>query len=186
MLKYVPPDSPPFRGLLVSMPEVERPGLTMILFQSVFFETFLLQISCFFAKASIFLLFKQIFEVTRAMRITIWIGLVLTFCIYFPGVPISVYYMAPHIGENWLATLDPRRSIIPSPFWQAQGALIIALDLFIFVLPLPAVFKLQMPLRKRMALIGVFSVALMYVRSTYTESPVPARMLPHPISRLTL
>lgn len=125
-----------------------------------------MQISSFLAKASILLFFKQIFEATKSMRITIYVGLTLTWLIYFPGIPVSVYYMAPHIGETWVDTLDARRSIVPSPWWQAQGTLIIALDIFIFALPLPVISRLQMPLRKRLSLVAVFSVALMYGLST--------------------
>lgn len=116
----------------------------------------------FFAKASILLLFSQLFTIHRWMRIAIWVGHMLNFLIFWPGVAIATYYEVPHVGETWLDTLDGR-TIVSLPWWQAQSALIVALDIYIFVLPLPTVMRLQLPMKKRVSVITVFSVALMYV-----------------------
>lgn len=94
------------------------------------------------------------------MYIAIRVGLILNFLIYWPGVAIATYYEVPHVGETWLDTLDGR-TLIPLSWWQAQSALIVALDIYIFVLPLPTVMSLQMPIRKRLSVISVFSVAMM-------------------------
>lgn len=128
--------------------------------QGVYFPAILFQMGAFFAKASIFLLFSQLFTVQRSMYIAIRVGLILNFLIYWPGVAIATYYEVPHVGETWLDTLDGR-TLIPLSWWQAQSALIVALDIYIFVLPLPTVMTLQMPIRKRLSVISVFSVAMM-------------------------
>lgn len=96
------------------------------------------------------------------MRIAIWAGLAFTFLIYFAGLAVATYYETPHVGEAWINTLDGR-TLIPLSWWQAQSALSIVLDIYIFVLPLPAVSSLQLPIRKRLALFVVFSLALLYV-----------------------
>lgn len=127
-----------------------------------YFTGMLLQMGQFFAKASIFLLFSQLFTIHRPMRMAIWAGLTLDILIYCPGFAVQTYYQAPHMGETWLDTLDGR-NIVPLAWWQAQSALIVVLDLYIFVLPLPTVARLQLPTRKRVSLIAVFSVALMLV-----------------------
>lgn len=120
-------------------------------------------LGCFFAKSSIFLLFKQIFTIQKSMRIAIWVGLAFNFLIYFAGIAVATYYETPHAGEVWVDTLDGR-TLIPLPWWQAQSALCIVLDIYIFILPLPALLKLQLPTRNHIALIAVFSIALLYVR----------------------
>lgn len=121
-----------------------------------------MQLGCFFAKSSIFLLFRQIFTTQKAMHIAIWAGLAFNFLIYFTGITVATYYETPHAGEAWVDTLDGQ-SLVPLPWWQAQSALSVALDIYIFVLPLPALLKLQLPTKKLFALVAVFSVALLYV-----------------------
>jgi len=94
------------------------------------------------------------------MRIAIWSGITFTFLIYGAGVAVATYYETPHIGETWMDVLDGR-AIVPLKWWQAQSALTIALDIYIFILPLPAISKLRISFRRRIQLIAVFSLALM-------------------------
>lgn len=94
------------------------------------------------------------------MHIAIWIGLTMDFLVYAVGVAVGTYYETPRAGEYWVDTLDGR-TVIPLKWWQTQSALIIALDVYIFVLPLPVVSRLKMPLRQRIPLISVFSLALL-------------------------
>lgn len=133
--------------------------------QGIYFNGLFCQLGACFAKASIFLLFFQIFAVQRSIRIAIWIGLTLNFLIYAPGIAVLTYYGAPRVGETWLDTLGDGRNLIPLPWWQAQSALSVAIDIYIFVLPLPTLTRLHLPTRRRISLVAVFSVALMYVTS---------------------
>lgn len=94
------------------------------------------------------------------MRYAIWIGQVFNFLIYFTGFGVVTYYSSPHIGETWVDTLDGR-SLIGMPWWQTMSALIVALDIYIFVLPLPALLKLKVPMRRKIQLIAIFSLAVM-------------------------
>lgn len=128
--------------------------------KGIYIGAILFQVGSFFAKASIFLLFSQIFTIQKSMRVAIWVGLVFDFLLYGTGIGVASYYETPHMGETWVDTLDGR-SLIPLPWWQAQSALSIALDLYIFVLPLPAVARLKLPIRKRISVMAVFSLALM-------------------------
>ena len=100
------------------------------------------------------------------MRIAIWVGLALDTLIYWPGFAVSTYYQTPRIGETWLDTLDGR-NVVALSWWQAQSALIVLLDIYIFVLPLPTLTRLQLPTKKRVSLVAMFSVALMWVKSFF-------------------
>jgi hypothetical protein len=75
------------------------------------------------------------------MRYAIWFGQAVNFVVYAAGTCVIIYYETPRSGEPWSAILDGR-ALIPLKFWQAQSAIIIALDLYIFVLPLPGLWKL--------------------------------------------
>jgi hypothetical protein len=116
----------------------------------------------FFAKSSIFLLFNQIFTIQKTLRHAIWVGQALNFVIYGAGVAAIIYYESPRVGEPWSAVLDGR-TLIPLKWWQAQSAIIVFLDIYIFILPLPNLWKLRIPLRRRIPVLAVFSLALLYV-----------------------
>lgn len=130
--------------------------------QNNYFTGMLLQMGQLFAKASILLLFSQLFTIHLPMRVAIWVGLTFDILIYFPGFAVQTYYQTPHVGETWLDTLDGR-NIVPLAWWQAQSALIVVLDIYIFILPLLTLMRLQLPTRKRVSLLAVFSVALLCV-----------------------
>lgn len=96
------------------------------------------------------------------MRVVIWIGLVFDFLLYASGLAVATYYETPRAGESWTAVLDGR-TLIPLRWWQAQSALSVVLDFYIFIIPLPVVAKLKMPIQRRIPLVAVFSLALMLV-----------------------
>lgn len=95
----------------------------------------------------------------NSMRIAIYVGLVVTFLTYFPYIPVTVRYISPASGKSW-ADLDeePAKAI----YWGiVSGSLAVALDIYIFVLPLPTLATLNMSLKRRVQLIAVFATALM-------------------------
>ncbi|OTA70054.1 hypothetical protein K449DRAFT_427565 [Hypoxylon sp. EC38] len=128
--------------------------------KGIYIPAVLLQFGAFFAKASIFLLFRQLFEIRKPMRIAIWIRLVFNFLLYATGIAVATYYETPRVGESWLDTLDGR-TLIPLRWWQIQSALTVVLDLYIFILPLPIIARLKLPIRQRIQVIAVFSLAIM-------------------------
>ncbi|KAH7311267.1 hypothetical protein B0I35DRAFT_437814 [Stachybotrys elegans] len=121
---------------------------------------FLLQAGAFFAKASILLLYLELFDVRKAQRNASWTGLVACFMLYGSGISVAIYYETPRAGESWADTLDGR-AVIPLTWWQAQSAMTIALDLYILVVPIPVISKLHLSSRKRLQISAVFSLALL-------------------------
>lgn len=62
--------------------------------------------------------------------------------------------------EHLAITRGRERSILI--YWGAvQGFLSVGLDLYIFILPLPILFKLQMPRRRKIQLVALFSSGLL-------------------------
>lgn len=114
-----------------------------------------------FSKASLFLLFMQIFDIRGGMKLAIRIGLVATVLTYLPALPVEAYFQAPHIGESWeniMTSGRPERAI----YWGiVQSVLGIILDLYMFILPLPVITQLHISRAKRMKLGLVFSTAFM-------------------------
>lgn len=115
------------------------------------------------SKVSLFLLFLQIFQIKGAMKLAIRIGLVATFAINLPSIPIESYFNAPSPGQSWEGLMlsgKPERAI----YWGiVQSVLGTLLDVYMFVLPIPVISQLQMPQRRRLKLGMLFSTAFMYV-----------------------
>jgi hypothetical protein len=96
------------------------------------------------------------------MRIAIWIGLICNFLLYGSGLAVATYYETPRAGEPWAAVLDGR-TLVPLRWWQAQSAMIIVLDMYILLLPIPVISMLKLSPKRRLQVIGVFSLALLLV-----------------------
>lgn len=113
------------------------------------------------SKVSLFLLFQQIFDINRHMRLAIRVGIAFTMITYIPNIPIEAYFQAPAAGESWegvMASEKPKKAA----YWGlVQSSLGILLDFYMFILPLPAISKLHVSRKKRIQLWLVFSTAFM-------------------------
>lgn len=90
-------------------------------------------------------------------------GILFTALLYFTNVPVSAILSAPHIGETWASVLTsgrPERALL---WGVVQAALAIVLDLFIFILPIPSIMRLNLSSKRKMQLLAVFLTAMMLV-----------------------
>lgn len=135
-------------------------------FTPSYFRTLFVQ-ECFFApvyftsKAAIFLLYRQLFAIKRWMKYAVNIGILITFVLYFVTIPLAAVYSAPRAGGSWSSIFTshgPEKMITWGIVMASMSTL---LDLYIFFLPLPNIFHLQMPLARRLQLVGVFATAFM-------------------------
>ncbi|CAD6447909.1 08477ba5-09da-42d4-b787-dc070ec835d9 [Sclerotinia trifoliorum] len=129
----------------------------------VFSQLMILSFVFFFSKASIFLLFHQIFEVKHGMRIAIQVGIGFAGLLYFTNIPLSALLAAPRVGETWTSVLFSDRPQKELVWGVVQAALGIVLDLFIFILPIPVILRLKLSRRKKIQILIVFSTALVGV-----------------------
>lgn len=95
------------------------------------------------------------------MRLAIRIGFAAIIIVYLPAIPLAAYYNTPSPGKSWdevMLSAKPADGI----YWGiVQSVLAIILDLYIFILPLPATTRLQISRSKRNQLVVVFSTAFM-------------------------
>ncbi|KAH8589195.1 hypothetical protein B0O99DRAFT_523672 [Bisporella sp. PMI_857] len=129
----------------------------------LFVNELLLTPAQFFSKASILLLYFQLFSVRTWMRVCIIGGIVFAFLIYFISWVTVPYFAAPHAGETWTEMLTKGRSTQVKVWGPIQGTCSIILDVFIFVLPLSNIWGLNMSLKKQFQLTAVFATALLGV-----------------------
>lgn len=115
----------------------------------------------FFPKASIFLFYLQIFSINKTIRIGAKVGIVLALIAYFVPTLVLSYFDAPHAGQTWndlLINGMPEKGI---PGGVTVGCLSVLVDIYVFVLPMPTLFRLKMAFSKRVQLVALFGTAFM-------------------------
>lgn len=162
-----------YTGVLLSVTEYSRhqwnvPACwyTASYMKILFVQGLLLGPVIFFLKTAIWLLYLQIFSAHRTIRIIVYVGIVVTALTYWVSVPLEFAYGCPRPGSTWtdLLTNGMPGHIIYYP--PVQGSLAVIIDIWIFVLPLPILWKLNMSRRRRIALCAVFFTALLGVISS--------------------
>lgn len=133
--------------------------LKYFFWQLLYAQGILLGPSIFFAKISIFLLYLRIFTIKKQLRYAIYAGMVFTFCLYWINIGLESHFCAPRPGRNWdTAEIAPRCT--KTVIWGLiQGVLVVVLDIYIFILPVPTIIRLKLPLKKRLGVLAVFMTA---------------------------
>ena len=96
----------------------------------------------------------------RWLRISVYIGATITTLFYGAVTIVLLVYETPR-NSSWSAwELNPEQSksvnvSIPT------GAVGLAIDTFLLLLPIPAVFKLEMPTRRKFGVLVIFMTGIL-------------------------
>lgn len=103
------------------------------------------------------------------MRIAIWIGIAVSFLMYGLTLAIMSYFGTPHVGHTWdeLVVESVGTTIFPLYWGLGQGSVNTILDIYIFVLPLPIIYRLNLSRTRKAQIFGVFIIAVLYVLGSY-------------------
>jgi hypothetical protein len=120
-------------------------------------------VSIWAVKTSVVLMYLQIFRFLDWMRITYIAGIVfitlyhLSICIAFAAM------CAPQGGTSqydFFVALISEKCVRGHDIVVFQGVGNVAIDLLLLVFPLPAIWRMQMPLRRKLATSAMFSIGL--------------------------
>ncbi|KAI0517760.1 hypothetical protein F5B22DRAFT_645466 [Xylaria bambusicola] len=133
--------------------------------QAIYIWTILANISLPCSKIATFLLFLQIFTVSRVTRIAIYIGIAAISALYITAIIVSTYFLVPHSGQTWDSVIASQASgHFFSQYWGvASGAAAVLIDLYIFILPLPILWRLNLSSRRKLQITAVFLVGVLAV-----------------------
>ncbi|KAI1329791.1 hypothetical protein F5Y16DRAFT_417344 [Xylariaceae sp. FL0255] len=127
-------------------------------------------------KLSILLLYNRIFSVDGLLKRQI-IALIIAVAGYGIGTTVANLLNCIPLKYSWINNLDdPRYCFNYNNFWLATGIVEAVLDVLILLLPIGAVSKLQLNVRKRFAislvfLTGAFSIASGILKAYYGFIP---------------
>lgn len=113
-----------------------------------------------FAKISILAFYLRVFSAKNTFRILVYATMAFVAAYATSGVVVIIFSCNP-ISASWdlAVAAQPTTKCVNRPKnYLAQASLNIISDIFIVLLPAPLVWKLQMPLRQRLSLIGIFAL----------------------------
>lgn len=122
-----------------------------------------------FAKITFFLLYYQIFRPKATLRYLIYIGGIATAVYYTGATIVALVLMTLQPGEtfatHWLNPLrkDILHLSVPN---AAIGA---GIDLYILVIPIAAVFQLQLRTKQRIGIVIISMTGSLYVSGLTTQ-----------------
>lgn len=98
------------------------------------------------------------------MHVAIIIGIVINVLLYGISIPVLTYYSTPHVGKTWddvvvSTIMNPK--IFAFKWGVGQASIGSALDIYIFILPLPVIARLNLSTKKRLQLMAVFFTAIL-------------------------
>ncbi|GKT98067.1 integral membrane protein [Fusarium langsethiae] len=82
---------------------------------------------------------------------------------YTIGLFFAVMFACNPINKNWDITVTGGSCVNQPVLYFATAAVNIASDVILFVLPLPMVFKLQLPFKQKIGLMGIFTIGSLTV-----------------------
>ncbi|KAL4737606.1 hypothetical protein BDV11DRAFT_216601 [Aspergillus similis] len=107
------------------------------------------------AKASILMQYFRVFP-SRCMRHICWtmIGILIT---YGTWAVLSGFLNCIPVARFWDPTI-PGSCLSSKALWFSNASMHIAMDLAILVIPIPALYSLELPRKQKVALISIFAV----------------------------
>ena len=115
----------------------------------------------FFAKLALFLLYYRIFALNRWMKIAIYLGILINFLIYLSSIIVLGVLCTPQQHKSWNSPAYAARCQRSLVMGEILGIFGLVSDLYIYILPLPVVFRLHMSLKKKIGVTAVFLTGLM-------------------------
>ena len=115
-----------------------------------------------FIKITFFLLYLQLFQIIRSLRIAIYIGLVFTLLAYSSFTIAWFALGTPSAHETWQQHfLGPEQNKGNGLDWPIPIIGLVG-DIYIFVIPLVGVYGLQLSLRRKIGVAMVFMTGILY------------------------
>ena len=111
------------------------------------------EVALLFAKITFFLMYLDIFRPMQWMKVLSILGAIITTAFYVSIFIANFIITTPLHGETWVeATFKTRSLVLAVP----QAAVGLVLDLYILILPMIAISKLQLTPRRRLGVNLIF------------------------------
>ena len=114
----------------------------------------------FFAKLSLFALYLRLFHPAYWTRILIYFGILITFVFYTAITVAEGVLCIPRSGESWAKATSTRcHQDVYVGFYL--GLFNVVSNFYILILPIPVIWQLQMPTRKKIGVCAIFMTGIL-------------------------
>ena len=111
----------------------------------------------FFAKSSVFFLYIKAFGPKKWLPILSYGGIFICFATYFGIMIEASYFCTKHPGSTWYGSLMSDRCLTHTKMQNyVLGIFGVVSDVYIFLLPVPAICKLRLSKSKRAGVLTIF------------------------------
>jgi hypothetical protein len=111
-------------------------------------------------KISICLFLMRIFSAANRFRMYAWI-VIASATAWSILVILTAFVLCTPFAFSWDNTIPGGKCADQTAWFIAIGVLDLTVDLMILVLPMPVIWKLQLPVGNRIALLGIFCVGVL-------------------------
>lgn len=108
-------------------------------------------------------MYIQIFRPFKWLRYSSYAGAIITVLFYFSILVATLTFTVPSPGQTLAEHQQTPREAKATQVTIPVGSVGLAIDVFILILPIVGVSKLQLPLRRKIGVMAVFLTGLMYV-----------------------
>ena len=119
------------------------------------------KVSINLVKCCILLLYLRLFRIVRWFRWACWAILAAAIMYCIASVAVTIFQCRPLIRA--FDKTVPGSCIDTAKFWYANAGFSIATDVIILLLPMPLVWKLEVPIAQKVALMAVFAIGVFVV-----------------------
>lgn len=113
------------------------------------------------AKLSILILYLRLFERSKGTKILTWIGIVACSIFYTFGMLFAGISCSPWPGESRLVGLGSERCARVIIYGYITTAFNILSDIYLVIIPIPAVKKLNMSKQKKIRVCAIFMLGIL-------------------------
>lgn len=114
-----------------------------------------------FAKLALFLLYYRIFALNSRTKFAIYLGIVVNCLFYIASAIAHLVLCIPRPSDGWTSPRYAARCNKSRVLDIIVGIFGLISDLYIFILPLPVLWRLQMPLKRKLGVMAIFLTGLM-------------------------
>ena len=110
---------------------------------------------------ALFLLYYRLFALDRWTKIATYSGMGVTSCFYLATFIVQLVLCIPRPRESWTSMTCVERCSRRHRLRDVHGVFGLVSDVYIFILPLPVIYRLQMSLKKKIGVTAMFLTGLM-------------------------